>query len=167
MRVGAKEGTLKVGIFIDGGYLQRILKDVFGEPSIDHKQLSEEMARGKDILRTYYYDCLPYQGNPPSQEESRRVSAKQKFFSYLNNLPKYQVQEGTLAYRGRDNNGRPIFVQKGIDVKISVDMLLLAAQRSISEAILVSGDSDLLPAVIGVKNFGVNVTLGHVQSSGV
>ena len=58
----------RTAIFIDGAYLGKTLKK-FGEPKVDFQQLSEKMANGADILRTYYYDCSPYQSNPPTSEE--------------------------------------------------------------------------------------------------
>jgi uncharacterized LabA/DUF88 family protein len=154
---------MKTAIFIDGGYLSKIGK-YFGEPTVDIAKLSIELARGQEILRTYYYDCLPYQSNPPTPEESLRLSSKQRFFHRLNSLPKCQVREGKLQFKGLDNTGRTIFVQKGVDVRLSVDMLSLAAQRAISEAVLLAGDGDLLHAVIGVKELGVNTTLFHYGS---
>jgi len=154
---------MKTAIFIDGGYLSKIGK-YFGEPAIDITKLSFELARGKDILRTYYYDCLPYQSDPPTPEESLRLSSKQRFFHRLNSLPKCQVREGKLQFEGFDHAGKQIFVQKGVDVRLSVDMLSLAAQRAISEVVLLAGDGDLLHAVISVKELGVNTTLFHYGS---
>ena len=58
----------RIGIFIDGAYLQRVLKDEFGSTKIDFNLLAQKMAGGKEILRTYYYDCLPYKSNPPAKD---------------------------------------------------------------------------------------------------
>ncbi len=120
------------------------------------------MAGGNEILRTYYYHCLPFQGSPPTDEEKRRFSAAQSFFGRLRQIPRFHVREGTLAYRGRDaTTGKPILEQKRVDLMLGLDMALLAAKRQISDVVLFSGDSDLLPAVDVVKTEGVLFRLYH------
>jgi uncharacterized LabA/DUF88 family protein len=44
---------------------------------------------------------------------------------------------------------------------LGLDMALLAAKRQISDVVLFSGDSDLLPAVEAVKSEGVLFRLCH------
>lgn len=65
----------KAAIFIDGGYFDYVLKE-FGEPRIDFGRFSEGPAEGRAILRTYYYHCLPYKGDPPSDDESKRLRTR-------------------------------------------------------------------------------------------
>ena len=59
-----------------------------------------------------------------------------------------------------------IFTQKGVDTRICVDMALLAGKRAFSHAALVSGDSDLVPAVEAAKPEAVLVTLWHGSQTG-
>jgi len=47
--------------------------------------------------------------------------------------------------------------EKGVDVKIAIDMVMLAYRGSCDSIILVSNDSDLLPAVKAVKDIGKEV----------
>lgn len=64
------EATLsRIAIFIDGAYLDYTLRGEFGEARIAYEQLSARLALDIDILRTYYYNCLLYQSNPPTIEE--------------------------------------------------------------------------------------------------
>jgi uncharacterized LabA/DUF88 family protein len=144
---------MKIAIFIDGGYLDKISKK-YGL-FVNFVSLSKEMANGKEILRTYYYNCLPYQGSPPTPEEKERFSKAQKFYKALERLPRYEVREGRLAKRGTE------FEQKGIDTLLSIDLVNLAASGQISDAVLLAGDSDFLPAVKVAKEHGVNVFLYH------
>ena len=156
---------MRVAIFIDGVYLEKVLKNEFNQPKIDFGKLSQAMAGGKEILRTYFYNCLPYQGNPPTDEERRRFANKQRFFTYLERLPRYTVRLGKLAYRGTNEKGEKRFEQKGIDTLLSVDMVNLAATRQISSVVLLAGDSDCIPAIRVAKEHGVVVTLYHSQNS--
>ena len=158
----------KLAIFIDGGYLGKIAEQNF-RVWIDNEKLSNEI-RGKisantheplDLLRTYFYDCLPYQSAVPTEEEAQRFSGKRRFFSMLQRLPGYKVREGRLVHRGYDVKGKPIFQQKRVDLLIGLDIASLAAKKQITHAALLSGDSDLLPAVEAAQNEGVSVWLVH------
>ncbi len=69
-----------------------------------------------------------------------------------------------LVFRGTDGKGIPIYVQKGIDLQIGVDLVLLSAKQQISHAVIIAGDSDLIPAIAVAKNEGVLIHLYHGSS---
>ncbi len=158
----------RLAIYIDGGYVAKIAEAHF-RLWIDYEKLSSkitEIIRTRtegtvDLLRTYHYDCLPYQSDPPTQDEARRFGQKRGFFAALERLPRYTVRQGRLMHRGEDSAGRPIFQQKRVDLMIGLDIALLAAKSRITHAAVVSGDSDLLPAVEAAKGEGVSVWLVH------
>ena len=148
-------------IFVDGGYFDRVSRDC-GSPRIDFGKLATELAKPNDLLRTYYYHCLPYQSVPPTQEEIDRHLGKQRFFSALNRLNRFEVREGKLEFRGVDKDTlKPIFEQKRVDIYLGVDLVLLAVKNKIARAILITGDSDFLPAIRAAKNEGVLIHLYH------
>ena len=151
----------RVAIFIDGAYLQFVLKDEFSSPRIDFKLLSQKVACGKEILRTYYYDCLPYQSASPTPDERDRFGKKQGFFAALEKNPRFQVRQGRTEFRGNDHQNKPIFQQKRVDILLGVDLALLAAKHQISDAVILAGDSDFLPAIEAAKGEGVVVHLYH------
>jgi uncharacterized LabA/DUF88 family protein len=151
----------RVAIFIDGGYLDYVLRD-FGNPRIDFAKLAEVLAGADELLRTYYYHCLPYQSPSPSSDEATRFANAQRFFHALGCLDRFQVREGTLAFRGVDRQtNKKIFLQKGVDICLAVDLVLLAVKHQVTRAVLISGDSDFLPAVRAAKNEGVLIDLHH------
>ena len=50
----------RTAIFIDGAYLDHVLRDEFQHARIDFAKLSARMAGDAPVLRTYYYsDCPP------------------------------------------------------------------------------------------------------------
>ena len=151
----------RVAIFIDGAYLQHTLRREFGAARIRYQEFSKAAAGESDILRTYYYDCPPYQGNPPTEPEKERYSRFRSFVTALERLPRYTVRLGRLAYRGLDRDGNKVYEQKRVDILLGVDMVQLAAKQNIQEAILVAGDSDFIPAVVAAKSEGVLVRLFH------
>jgi len=151
----------RTAIFIDGGYVDKLLSRHFDRASIAYDRFVDILAPDCDILRSSYYHCPPYQSSPPTEEERTRFSKKQKFFNALSQLNRFQVRQGKLERRGVDANGRPIFMQKRVDIMLSVDMVLMAATRQVDHVVLVAGDSDFVPAIEVTKPLGVLVTLWH------
>ena len=154
-------------VFVDGGYVAKVGATSSTWTDIEklggkiRDRLAETTYEPLDLVRTYYYDCLPYQSDPPTREEARRFSQKRRFFAALQNLPRCTVRQGRLMYRGQDADGEPIFQQKRVDLMIGLDFALLAAKHQITHAALVSGDSDLLPAFEVAQGEGVVVCLVH------
>ena len=151
----------RVGIFIDVAYAQRVVGDEFGGVGIDFGKLADKMANGANVLRTYYYNCLPYQSRPPSPQERERFDNARRFYHALTMLPRFEVRQGRLEFRGNSVDGRPIFEQKRVDIMLGVDMVQLAAKGHIQQAVLLAGDSDFIPAITVAKSEGVLVRLYH------
>jgi uncharacterized LabA/DUF88 family protein len=116
--------AMKIAIFIDGGYLDTIAKRC--GVKIDYCKLSVDVSQGK--------------------EEKTRFSNAQKFHQALERLPRYEVRTGRLVRRGDE------YEQKGVDTLLSIDLVNLAASGKISDAVLVAGDSDFMPAVKVAKD---------------
>ena len=150
----------RAAIFIDGAYLDFVLRDEFQSRRLDYQAFSELLAGDSDILRTYYYHCAAFQGNPPTEEQRTRYATQRSFFASLERLPRYTVKLGRLAMRF-DRRGNRRFEQKQVDILLGVDLVQLAAKQNIQEAILVAGDSDFIPAIVAAKAEGVLVKLFH------
>lgn len=148
-------------VFIDGGYLDKVMYYDFQNTRVDYGKLAQELASPSALLRAYYYHCLPYRSDPPTEEEERRYQNKLGFFQRLEHLPRFQVRLGRLVKRGVNAQGEPIFVQKRVDCMVGVDMALLAAKGKITNVCVLSGDSDLIPAVEAAKRESIVVTLWH------
>lgn len=158
----------RLAIFIDGGYLDALARDEFSV-WVDYRKfvlqivstVASKTPNSVDLLRTYYYHCLPYQSNPPTEEEAGRYGSKHRLFTKLRHLDRFTVREGHLAFRGLDAQGKPIFQQKGIDLLLGLDFALLSGKRQITHAAVVSGDSDLVPAFEVARQEGISVWLFH------
>ena len=81
-----------------------------------------------------------------------------RFIHRLQCNPRFEVRLGRLA-KTFDAQGRPTFVQKGVDVRLAVDLVRMSSTRQIEYAYLLTGDSDLVPAVQAAKDEGVVVAL--------
>jgi len=69
------------------------------------------------------------------------------------------VRLGKLGWVGNE------LVQKRVDILFAVDIVRLSWGRQIGKAILVTGDSDFVPAVLAAKDAGVLVQLYHSPNS--
>ncbi len=107
--------------------------DLFGTAS--------SIADGLPLLRSYWYDAMA--GSRPSLEQST-----------VANLPGVKLRLGALNSAGE---------QKGVDSLIVTDVIDLARNRAIADAILVTGDEDLRIAVQVAQSFGVRV---HILAAG-
>jgi len=108
---------------------------------------------------------MPYKDkNNPTEEQVARYSNSQRFIDMLKRLDRYDVRLGKLEYRGNDAYGKPIFMQKRVDILLGCDLVLLSSKSRISRAILFTGDSDFIPAVEIAKNEGVEITLYYYDA---
>jgi uncharacterized LabA/DUF88 family protein len=142
-------------VLIDNGYLSAILRDEFASVRVDYLKLSDTICRGYHRLRTYVYDCMPYQADPPTEEQKQLYAGKQKFFQALSKLPSFEPRFG----RQRPRAGG--YIQKGVDVLLAVDLVRLSSKGQIQKAFLIAGDGDYVPAVKTAKDEGVSVTMYH------
>ena len=151
---------LRAAVFIDSGYLAKILKSEFGEPRLAFDKFSDLLVgETYERLRTYFYYCMPYQGSPPTDDEKGRYGKAQGWITSLQRLPRFEVRLGRLVKRGTS------FEQKRVDVLLSVDLVRMSWDHQIQKAVLVSGDSDFVPAVQAAKDAGVLVHLCYSRSA--
>jgi uncharacterized LabA/DUF88 family protein len=101
---------------------------------------ANELLRGQ-LLRIYWYDAA--RDRVPTIDQ--RVIAQ---------MPWVKLRLGNLNARGQ---------QKGVDAQIRADMETLARHRAITDAVLVAGDEDMVPAVEAAQAFGVRVHLWGVE----
>lgn len=62
------------------------------------------------------------------------------------------LREGRLKLQGVDHRGVPIFQQKRVDLMMGLDIARLAAKGQVTHTALLSGDSDLIPAVEAARS---------------
>ena len=148
-----------VAVFIDAGYPEKVLLNEFPGERVSYEKLARVASVGHDLLRTYYYNCPVYQSATPTEEEKRRSSEQHKFFSQLEKLPRFEIRLGKLARRV--DHGKVLFQQKRVDILMAVDIVLLAVKNRISHATVITGDSDIIPAITIARNEGVVVHILH------
>lgn len=148
------------GVFIDGGYLSKVLKR-FGYPKVDIQKLAKWACGGSNLFRVFYYDCLPWQPPVPTPESQEEFGRKQSFLYSIGTIPRLTVRQGKLQFKGYDVDGKPILNQKRVDLMLGLDIATLIFNKRVERIALIAGDSDLLPAVVLAKEDSVLVTLVH------
>jgi uncharacterized LabA/DUF88 family protein len=101
---------------------------------------ADELIRG-ELLRAYWYDAA--RDRVPTIDQ--RVIAQ---------MPWVKLRLGNLNARGQ---------QKGVDAQIRADMEALARHRAITDAVLIAGDEDMVPAVEAAQAYGVRVHLWGIE----
>lgn len=150
---------------------------------------------GMRLHRIYYYDSAPLEtahdkplgggkvefGNSPIANRSRIL------FEQLSQQPYTALRLGELSFQGWRVSAKklskaseamveisgddllPQITQKGVDMRIGMDIAALTLKKQVDVIVLVSGDSDFVPAMKFARREGVNlylVPLGqHVKSS--
>ncbi|MNF35828.1 NYN domain protein [compost metagenome] len=147
----------RLGIFVDAGYLfaqgsMAITGNVvrrqdlsLNEQSVITQliQAAEELSGGTPLLRIYWYDAIGHRG----------PTLDQRTLARSNNV---KVRMGTL-----NGNGE----QKGVDSMIVTDMIELARNHAIADAVLVSGDEDVRVGVQFAQTYGVRVHLIGISNT--
>lgn len=139
----------RVAVLIDEGYFSAITRKFFNKARVDFLKFSDLLCQGCYRVITYYYTCMPYQSPTPTLEESKRYANKDRFINAIRKLERFEVRLGRLVKR---DNG---FRQKGVDVQFVLDLSNLCNNHMIDKAVIVSGDSDFVPAVKDANEKGV------------
>lgn len=136
-------------VFIDGRNLYHSLKGRFGRTDLDFGRFVNRITEGYVLVRTYYYNAPLDQTKDPE-----RYARQRRFFQSLEQLDNFEVKLGRLVYR---DEGPPY--EKGVDVRLAVDLVHHASRQSFDIAYLVSGDTDFVDALQTVKDYGRNVVV--------
>ena len=143
----------RYAIMIDVGYIYASAGELLFSSAarrdyrVDADKLIQSLTRHADdqvrgeLLRVYWYDAA--RDRVPTIDQ--RVIAQ---------MPWVKLRLGNLNARGQ---------QKGVDAQIRADMEALARHRAITDAVLVAGDEDMVPAVEAAQAFGVRVHLWGVE----
>ncbi|MBI2117311.1 NYN domain-containing protein [Candidatus Peregrinibacteria bacterium] len=136
--------TERIAILVDGSNMYHYLRELGlkGLAEFDYRAFAQFLASGRKVVSaTYYVGKVRARGDAKS-EELRQW--QQRLVAHLQNMG-WCVEYGHML----ENNG--VFQEKGVDVHIAVDLLEGAYANAYDTAVLVSSDTDLIPAVHSVR----------------
>ncbi|MFI6519958.1 NYN domain-containing protein [Spirillospora sp. NPDC050679] len=143
----------RYAIFVDAGYLYAASGALLLNCSSrrEYRVAAEKLIKALtshaddqllgELLRVYWFDAAP----------KRQPTVDQRVIA---NLPLVKLRLGNLNAQGQ---------QKGVDAQLRADLEALARHRAITDAVLLAGDEDMLPAVEAAQRYGVRVHLWGVE----
>ena len=167
-----------------------IVKDLY---TIAHAHVGDNNY----LYRIFYYDCFPFEKkvhNPISKKcidfsKTPEAVTMKAIFEELKRQRKVALRLGTIKDGRRwilynrasssllrheitanDLKEDDVYYdmhQKGIDMKIGVDIASLALKRFVDKIVLISGDSDFVPAAKLARREGIDFVLDPMHSSHV
>jgi uncharacterized LabA/DUF88 family protein len=166
----------KITVLVDGGHLRVYIKKAnkpITADYIDKVGLACALAT-EEIVRILYYDCALFNGTT-RLPVSRGIQTHAQATPLLHDLAQkdlFAVRRGVLKFRGYvirrnhqpsnppvDADFAPKFQQKGVDMRIGLDMATIAANRSVELIALMTNDTDCIPAMKLVRRAGIQVAL--------
>lgn len=136
--------TDRIAILVDGSNLYHYLRELklTGLAEFDYKAFAQFLGRGRTVVSSTYYIGKVRSHGDAKGEELRRW--QQRLVAHLQNSG-WKVEYGHML----EHNG--VFQEKGVDVHIAVDLLTGAYEDHYDTAVLVSSDTDLIPAVLAIR----------------
>lgn len=144
----------KAFVFIDGSNFYFKLKELrsankgkYSLLDFHFRKFSEWLAGNNTLIEIrYYVGAVKRQSNNKKSEEM--FANQQKLFRRL------QKQNIVITVGQLIRHPDKTYHEKGVDVRLSVEMIRFARQDRYGIAYLVSSDTDLVPAVEEVQAFG-------------
>ena len=123
--------------------------------SIDLDKLFKEPLKGFKIARKIFYAARLHFHPETKKKSEELIKLQRKLRNTLINQGYEFIIAGSV--RAQKVNSKVVFREKGVDVKIAVDLVSLSCKKELTTAILCSSDSDLQPAIAELKERGVEV----------
>ena len=173
---------MRVSVMIDGGHLRALAKEARQSYNPDYIEKIAHACVEPDekLLRVLYYDCAPYSGSAklPVSGEMKEFDGSDRWLCKLAERNLFAVRRGVLKFRGfkprkipvknaplTDDDFKPDFEQKGVDMRIGLDVATFSASRAVDRIILVSADTDCIPAMKHGRKAGLQLILGRLPNS--
>ena len=146
------------------------------------------------LYRIFFYDAEPYDGSSKNPLSGRvvdfaKTQVARDYRSLLQGLeqaPNFAVRRGETVMRGwklgestlraieeepatqiSDHSFVPDIVQKGVDMRIGLDMAALALKRLVQAVVVMTGDADIVPAMRFARREGLRTYLHTMGFTGV
>jgi uncharacterized LabA/DUF88 family protein len=170
---------MKTALLIDGGYLRA---EAIATTRAFNSSLVERFAKlcidaSEYLFRIFYYDAPQFEGSAqlPVSGGWKRFRASDSLLDDIAKLERFACRRGSLGFRGwkprhiplaggaplADSDFKPVFEQKGVDMRVGLDIANFADRRTVDRILLVSGDTDMVAAMKHARKAGLEV--GVVQ----
>ena len=167
------------------GYRHATAADVIGECQ---RIRSHDALQDGSLLRIHYYDAPPGTGQITNPLDGAALNLRRSStFSRMTALhdqielsPDCALRRGEVVARGwrlkdaalrqiarqrrsiKPSDLVPDLRQKGVDLRMGLDIARLSLRRLVDVIVVVTGDSDLVPAFRFARREGIRVYLDHL-----
>ena len=155
---------------------------------------SHSALKDLDLLRIYWYDAPPatgvianpVDGKPTNLGQSELYRWATSLHDTLEMQPDFALRMGEVSVAPswtihtrelraiaqqkkplQAEDFKPRIEQKGVDLRIGLDIARLALKQFVTTIVVVTGDSDLVPAFKFARREGVRVYLDHLGSTSI
>lgn len=156
--------STRIAILIDGGHLRVIVKKAGLKYNGDYiAKVAAACAKGsEELFRIFYYDCPPFVGEAklPVSGTKKVFDGKDGWLKSLASKDQFAVRLGVLKFRGfkpkhipisdkplTDDDFIPDFEQKGVDMRIGLDIATFCNTKAVDRIVLITNDTDCIPAM--------------------
>lgn len=148
-----KEKNNRIAVFADGSnfYFKMRSLGLANLLDFNFRQFCNKLSRERKIVYCGYYVGVVRAKSNNKKGQILRL-AQRKLFNFLIS-PKqgFEIKKGYLM----KNDG--VYHEKGVDVQLAVDILVGAYEDTYDTAIIISSDTDLIPAIEKVKQLGKEI----------
>lgn len=155
-----------------------------------YKNAVSVIGADEEIQKIFYYDCSPYEGKEKNPISGSSVDFKTlpifgprtQFLKEFCSLDHVAMRLGVTKGRGwtlqnsyiktalGGGNNPPgandvyfSLEQKGVDMRLGIDIATLALKRLVDRIIIFSGDTDMIPAMKLARREGIQVIMVEVD----
>ncbi len=138
----------RIIVYIDGSNLYFKLKKLLipHTSQFNYRGLAEYLTKNKLLTDIYYYVGVVQ----PKRNDKKTYTILKGQLTLFNTLLEQNIKL-TKGYLMKSNGS---YHEKGVDVSIAVDLLVGAYEDLYDTALLLSSDTDLIPAIQKIKNLG-------------
>lgn len=168
------EAFMKTVLLIDGGYLRASSPNNqrYNADFIEQCAIACYDSKFDYRLRTLYYDAPLFNGKVklPVSKADKEFTTGDSLMESLARKDRFACRAGTLKFRGwvlkdtlpagkvpEDADFKPTFEQKGVDMRVGLDISKFAYYRSVERILLLSNDTDMVVALKEARKADIEV----------
>lgn len=136
-------------LFVDGSYLTYVLDGYRDRLGVDFE--FDYRALSMDHRKTFYFDSP--QGTNDQKVQESYLAENSQFWNSLRRIDGFHVLTGEIK---KDRKGRG-FIQKRVDVMLTVQMMSHMMKGNMQKCALLAGDSDFVPLVEALVAEGLDI----------
>lgn len=149
-------------VFLDEGFVYKLSKHFGGENPIkfDRIKFAKNLTEKEKLVckKIFYYNAPPFQSETPTKEEELRKEGYDKFVRSISKNEIIVIREGRC--QRLKINGKFIYKQKAVDSLAIIDLMKVPLKYPcIKKIVVISSDSDFVPAVESLREFGIKTIL--------